>query len=73
MTTTTPRQQLGAEIKAVRQRRGLSINAVAKISGLTWAQVNSIEMGLTAYTVDSYLSICAALGELGGILLPEAP
>ena len=55
----TPKQ-IGA---AVRKARGLrSIRQVAGAAGLSRHQVTSIEQGATAYTINSLLSLCRAVG-----------
>ena len=55
----TPKQ-IGAAVRKARGQR--SIREVAGASGLSRHQVTSIEQGTTAYTINSLLALCKAVG-----------
>ena len=55
----TPKQ-IGAAVRKARGQR--SIREVAGAAGLSRHQVTSIEQGTTAYTINSLLSLCKAVG-----------
>ncbi|HQU99532.1 MAG TPA: helix-turn-helix transcriptional regulator [Bacteroidia bacterium] len=56
------RQNIGATLKQARLNAGLTYYALAKQAGLKLHQIQSIEAGTKAYTIDSYLRIAAVLG-----------
>ena len=53
-------KQIGALVRKARGQR--SIREVAGAAGLSRHQVTSIEQGTTAYTINSLLSLCKAVG-----------
>ena len=53
-------RQIGAAVRKARGQR--SIREVAGAAGLSRHQVTSIEQGTTAYTINSLLSLCKAVG-----------
>lgn len=53
-------KQLGAAVRKARGQR--SIREVAGAAGLSRHQVTSIEQGTTAYTINSLLALCKAVG-----------
>ena len=53
-------KQIGAAVRKARGQR--SIREVAGASGLSRHQVTSIEQGTTAYTINSLLALCKAVG-----------
>lgn len=53
-------KQIGAAVRKARGER--SIREVAGAAGLSRHQVTSIEQGATAYTINSLLSLCKAVG-----------
>ena len=55
----TPKQ-IGAAVRKARGQR--SIRQVARAAGLSRHQVTSIEQGTTAYTINSLLALCKAVG-----------
>lgn len=55
----TPKQ-IGAAMRKARGQR--SIRQVAGAAGLSRHQVTSIEQGTTAYTINSLLALCKAVG-----------
>lgn len=55
------RLQIGSYLKAIREEKELTFYAVGKNAGLSIEQVQSIEKGKKAYTIDSFLRICRAL------------
>ena len=55
----TPKQ-IGAAVRKARGQR--SIREVAGAADLSRHQVTSIEQGTTAYTINSLLALCKALG-----------
>lgn len=54
-------ERLGGEIRAMRRRRGLTINELAEISGLTGQQVHRAEVGVARITVFVLVQLAAAL------------
>ena len=57
----TARQQVGQYLRSIREEKQLTYYAVAKLAGLSIEQVQSIEAGDKAYTIDSFLKITHAL------------
>lgn len=55
----TPKQ-IGAAVRKARGQR--SIRQTARAAGLSRHQVTSIEQGATAYTINSLLALCNAVG-----------
>ena len=55
----TPKQ-IGAAVRKARGQR--SVRQVAGAAGLSRHQVTSIEQGATAYTINSLLTLCKAVG-----------
>lgn len=53
-------KQIGAAMRKARGQR--SIREVAGTAGLSRHQVTSIEQGATAYTINSLLALCKAVG-----------
>ena len=53
-------RQIGAAVRKARGQR--SIREVAGTAGLSRHQVTSIEQGTTAYTINSLLALCKAVG-----------
>lgn len=57
----TARQNVGQYLQSIREEKQLTYYAVAKLAGLSIEQVQSIEAGDKAYTIDSLLKITHAL------------
>lgn len=57
----TARQKVGQYLQSIREEKQLTYYAVAKLAGLSIEQVQSIEAGDKAYTIDSFLKITHAL------------
>lgn len=57
----TARQNVGQYLQSIREEKELTYYAVAKLAGLSIEQVQSIEAGDKAYTIDSFLKITHAL------------
>jgi len=55
------RQKVGQYLQSIREEKQLTYYAVAKLAGLSIEQVQSIEAGDKAYTIDSFLKITHAL------------
>jgi len=55
------RQKVGQYLHSIREDKQLTYYAVAKLAGLRIEQVQSIESGDKAYTIDSFLKITHAL------------
>ena len=53
-------RQIGEAVRKARGQR--SVRQVAGTAGLSRHQVTSIEQGTTAYTINSLLSLCKAVG-----------
>lgn len=49
------RKALGEGLRRMRELAGITIHGIRNATGLSWAQVNAIEDGTSAYTVDSLL------------------
>lgn len=59
---TPLREQIGTIIQEERLRLGLTTGELARACETAKAQVESIESGSSAYTVDTLLRVTAALG-----------
>ena len=55
------RKKVGQYLQSIREEKQLTYYAVAKLAGLSIEQVQSIEQGDKAYTIDSFLKIIHAL------------
>lgn len=55
------RKQLGLELKAEREKQGLSKRETSRRSELTTWQITQIERGSWSYTVDSLLKLADVL------------
>jgi transcriptional regulator with XRE-family HTH domain len=56
------RIKLGKALEAKRIKKGLNINEVSKMTGLSWIQVRNIELAKTDYTSTSLDLYCKAVG-----------
>lgn len=67
--------RLPARLKEARQRQGLSLDAVAKLSGVSRSMVSQIERGESSPTVATLWNLTRALQvDFAGLLdAPEAP
>jgi transcriptional regulator with XRE-family HTH domain len=54
-------ERIGSEIRALRRKRGLTINELAEISGLTGQQVQRSEVGVARISVFVLVRLAAAL------------
>jgi transcriptional regulator with XRE-family HTH domain len=59
--TYTARTIVGQHLAQVREEKNLTYYALSKLSGLSIAQIQTIENGTKAYTFDSFLKIIHAL------------
>ena len=55
-------QRLGTDLRALRQRRGLTQAALAAQAGLTRAKVLQVEKGLASVSAGAYAAVAQALG-----------
>lgn len=55
------RKKIGKRLKRIRDNKKLTYYGVAKLSGLSIEQVQSIENGDKAYTIDSFIKIIRAI------------
>lgn len=60
--TDRQRKQLGDAITKARKGKGLSVRALAKLSGITAANLSRIENGNYNAGIDIIFRICTALG-----------
>ena len=56
------RQEVGAKIKEIRERRGMTTSDVANIVGIDRATVSKLETANWSPTLDQVLRIAAAVG-----------
>lgn len=49
-------------LKEVREKRGLSMRGLSKISGVSVAVISNAESGITNLSLCSYCKICRSLG-----------
>lgn len=65
--------RLAASLRAARAARGLSLDAVAKISGVSRSMVSQIERGESSPTVAVLWNLTQALGvDFAGLVAPRA-
>lgn len=55
------RSKIGARITAIREAQGLTLWKAAKLAGIDQRQLEGIEDGSTAYTIDILLKVCKVL------------
>lgn len=65
--------RLGSRLRAARQRKGTSLAALAKQTGLTKGFLSQLERGLSRASVASLTRICAALDVLPSAILDPLP
>ncbi|MDI1476424.1 helix-turn-helix transcriptional regulator [Polyangium sp. y55x31] len=63
--------EIGARIRNIRLEQGMSLDQLAKRSGVAKGNLSSAEHGRVNITVETCLKIAAALGVSAGELLPE--
>ena len=66
---------LGANLRRLRVKRGLSLERLAKLSGVSRAMLSQVELGYSAPTINVLWRIASALGVPFSALLtvPDAP
>lgn len=65
--------QLGRQVREARERRGLSLRALAARSGVSINAISRIERGETSPTVASLRRLAAALGEPVAAFFADGP
>lgn len=55
------REKVGAYLRDIRNHRDMSQRDLAERAGVTQGQVSAVELGSTAYTIDTFLAITSAL------------
>ncbi len=63
-------QRIGAEIRSLREKAGLSTRQLAALAGMSQPFVSQIERGVSAPSMASTYRLAEALGVLPGALLP---
>jgi transcriptional regulator with XRE-family HTH domain len=63
--------EIGARLRQARQERGLTIEQLARATGLTKGFLSQVERDLASTSVASLIKICAALGLRVGDLFDE--
>jgi transcriptional regulator with XRE-family HTH domain len=71
MAVPESRIEIGARLRATRRDRGLTIDELARATGLTKGFLSQVERDLASTSVSSLLKICAALGIRIGDLFDE--
>jgi transcriptional regulator with XRE-family HTH domain len=67
----TPGARIGANLRALRERRGLSVVALAERSGVARATLTTLEAGRGNPTIDTLYALADALGSALGDLIGE--
>jgi transcriptional regulator with XRE-family HTH domain len=65
-------ESLGARVAALRRLNGLSLEQLARLSGLTKSYLSKVERGLSAPSIASMLKLARALGVGSGQLLGQS-
>ena len=55
--------EIGAQLKAIRKSKGISMYSINKQYGLSRDRVIAIESGTSAYTIDSLILYSIAIGK----------
>lgn len=55
------REKVGTYLRDIRTHRELSQRDLAERAAVTQGQVSAVELGSTAYTIDTFLAITSAL------------
>lgn len=63
---------IGASIRAVRRRRGLTLRQVADLSGVTESFLSQVERDIASPSIATLRRIAVALGTSIGVILDEA-
>lgn len=69
--TEVARQKLGDFLRSERERKGISKYRVIQNSGMSMDQVNAIEKGSKAYTIDALLAYVTAIDCYFNLTLPD--
>lgn len=56
------RERLAARLKAIRDKRGLTVRQLADICGLSRNHISRLEQGRYNFTIDTLSKVCEALG-----------
>lgn len=56
------RQRIGAELRALREARGITTRELAEQCGLIQSHIVRIESGRYGFTIDTLNTVCTALG-----------
>ncbi|MER5805647.1 helix-turn-helix domain-containing protein [Streptomyces mirabilis] len=67
----TERVRIGGRLRAARQKQGLSIDAIAEVTGLTKSFLSRVERDITSPSVSSLVRICQVLSLDIGSLFRE--
>ena len=65
-------ESLGARVAALRRLNGLSLEQLARLSGLTKSYLSKVERGLSAPSIATMLKLARALGVGSGQLLGQS-
>ena len=58
----TTRQRIGAELRALREAKGLTTRELAEQCNLIHSHIVRIESGRYGFTIDTLCALCSALG-----------
>lgn len=56
------RQRIGAELRALREARGITTRELAEQCGFAHSHIVRLESGRYGFTIDTLNTICTALG-----------
>lgn len=65
------RPDVGARIRAYRDRQGLSLTDLSKLTGIAASNLSSIELNKTSPTLNTLMRIASAFGKKVGVFLDE--
>ena len=65
------REQIGAKLAAIRKERGLTLQELSKLTGLSTSFLSQVERGVTTPSIASLYRICSALEIPISRVLPE--
>lgn len=64
-------EQLGARLRTLRKKRGLSIREAGQLLGYSRSQISNLERGISTITVQQLYSFCDAYDVSTGYFFPE--
>ena len=60
--TAVPKEVVGAQLRALRKRKGFTLKHLSEVSGVPLSTLSKIELGQAALSYDKFMAVARALG-----------